>query len=65
MLCYVISTQKQVMTIIIIDTAVIIKLIPFPLPESILSKESHLPLCLCTLYTVLRPLLNSYFFMKS
>ena len=61
MLCHVISTQKPMTTIIIIATAVIIKLIPFPLPESILSKESHLPLCLCTLYTVLRPLLNSTF----
>ena len=65
MLCHIISTQKPVTTIIIIATAVIIKLIPFPLPDSVLSKESHLPLCLCTLYTVLRPLLNSYFFMKN
>lgn len=65
MLCHVISTQKPVTTIIIIATAVIIKLIPFPLPDSIFSKESHLPLFLCTLYTVLRPLLNSTFFMKN
>ena len=61
MLCHGISTQKPVTTIIIIATAVIIKLIPFHLPDSILSKESHLPLCLCTLCTALRPLLNSTF----